>query len=290
MMTQEDFDFNNLDSEVQVILMLTNHSDIKIDKLYNYKLYGLEMKNYIRNCFKNSPIFEKEYDEAGDLLMQVKGCNIGDRKYTMVLFSDTPLLKRQTVLEIIEYAKMKSLSVLRLTRGFIFETNYLKTIDKLYAPQLHYFDEEDLMQVFNNKQLGLISDILRNRILDFNMKKGVILLSPETTKIDINASIEAGVTIFGNNVIKGKSIIETNSQFKENNVICDSVIKNNVIIANSHINNSFIEENCEVSPFCIIENNSLLEKGVKVNSFCKISKAVIKSGATVESFSNIIGE
>ena len=162
--------------------------------------------------------------------------------------------------------------------------------DKLYAPQLHYFDEEDFMLVFNNKQLGLISDILRNRILDFNMKKGVILLSPETTKIDINASIEAGVTIFGNNVIKGKSIIETNSQFKENNVICDSVIKNNVIIANSHINNSFIEENCEVSPFCIIENNSLLEKGVKVNSFCKISKAVIKSGATVESFSNIIGE
>lgn len=286
----EDFDFNSLDKEVQVVLLLTNHKQIKVDKLYNMDMFGLPMKEYVKNCFKNAPICEKEYDEQLDLLMQVKGCDLGDRKYTMVLFSDTPLLKRQTILEIIEYVKMKSLSVLKLTRGYVFETNYLKTIDKLYAPQLHYFDEEDFMNCFDNKQLGLILDILRNRILAFNMKKGVILKSPETTRIDINASIESGVVIEANNTIKGKSIIETNSHLKENNVIENSVIKNNVTIENSTIKDSFIEENCVVMPYCLIENNSYLESGSKIDCFCKIDNALIKKDSKLKSFSEMIGE
>lgn len=289
-MLQENYNFNNLDNDVQVILLLTNHEEIKIEKLYEFNLFGLPMKDYIKNCFKNAEIYEKEFDEKQDFLTQVKSLNLGDRKYTMILFSDTPLLKRQTVLEIIEYVKMKNLSVLRLTRGYIFETNYLKTIEKLYAPQLHYFDEEDFIHIFNNKQLGLVSDILRNRILDYNMKKGVILISPETTRIDINVNIEAGVIVSSNNIIKGKCIIETGSHLYENNIINNCVIKKNVKISNSTINNSFIEDECEIKSYCIIENNSLLEKGCKINSFCKINKAVVKQGVTIDSFSNLIGE
>ena len=285
-----DFDFNNLDNEVQVILFLTNHKEIKIERLYDMELFGIPMKDYVRNCFKNAIICEKEYDEEKDLLMQVKGCDLGDRKYTMVLFSDTPLLKRQTVLEVIEYVKMKSLSVLKLTRGYVFETNYLKTIDKLYAPQFHYFDEEDFMHCFNNKQLSLISDVLRNRILSFNMKKGVLFLSPETTRVDICANIEEGVIIEANNIIKGKTIIETNSHLYPNNVIENSVIKKDVKVNNSTILNSFIEENCEIKSYCLIENNSLLERDCVVNSFCKISNAVIEKESVINSFSDLIGD
>ena len=38
---------------------------------------------------------------------------------------------------------MKGLSVLKLTRGYVFDTKYLMQIENLYNPQTEYFEEED---------------------------------------------------------------------------------------------------------------------------------------------------
>lgn len=281
-------EFDELDKDVQVVLLLVNNPAFNIEKPYELEMCGLSMKNWVRACFKNAPICEREISSNDDIMSSIKGVDLGDRKYTLVLFSDTPLLKRKTVLEIIEYAQMKKLSVLKLTRGYVFETVYLKTIDKLYAPQLHYFDEEDFITCFNFKQYALINEILQTRIINYHMKNGVEFTKPETCEIDVNVVIESGTIIEKNNKIKGKCIIENNSHLCEDNSILNSVIKNGCKLEKSSINNSFLEENCIVKPYCVIENNSLLQNNCVINSFCYISKSIIKSNENVEPFSKII--
>lgn len=282
--------FNELDKNVQVVLMCVNNSSMQIKDLPNYEICGLKMKDYVRQCFKYALIQEVECNEEDDIIKKAKQCVLSDKKYTMILFSDTPLLKRKTVLEILEYFEMKSLSVLKLTRGYVFETDYLRKVETLYSPQFHYFDEEDFMSCFNLKQLALINDIMQNRIIDYHLKNGVIFKNPQTCSVDVNAVIGEGVMVEQNNVIKGKTIIESGSHLFPNNIINKSIIKSGCKISNSIINNSFIENNCTVNPFCLIENNSLIEENSTIESFCKVSKTVIKKGSTINSFSNVVAK
>lgn len=279
--------FEELDKQVQVVLLLVNNPNFKVEKPYNLNMCGIKMKEWIIKSIKYAPIKEIEIDETDDLISVLKNVDLGNQKYTLVLFSDTPLLKRKTILEIIEYVSIKKLSVLKLTRGYVFETEYLKTIDKLYAPQLHYFDEEDFITCFNFKQFSLINDILQTRIINFHMKNGVLFYNPSSCNIDVDVVIEKGVKVYANNVLKGKCIIETNSQLLEGNKIENSIIKNDCVIENSHINKSFIEENCVIKPNCVIENNSLIQNNAIINSFSFIKNSVVKSNSNIEAFSKL---
>ena len=281
------FEFNELDKQTNVVLLLVNNPNLKMDKPFNYEICGMKMMDYVKHCFKYANIIEKEINAGEDVLDAVKTVSLADRKYTMILFSDTPLLKRKTVLEVLEYLQMKKLSVLKLTRGYVFETDYLKTIDKLYAPQLHYFDEEDFMACVNLKQLSIITEILQNRIISYHQQNGVIFTNPNTCKIDIDCNIGCGTKIENNNVLKGKVIIGNNSHLQSNNVIENSVIKNNVTISCSNITNTFIEEDCVIRPYCVIKNNSYLEKSVVVNEFSYVSGSLIKQNAVIEAFSKL---
>ena len=282
-----NFEFNELDKQTNVVLLLVNNPNLNMEKPYNFLMCGMKMKDYVKQCFKYANCIEKEINAGEDILDAVKNEKLDNKKYTMILFSDTPLLKRKTILEVLEYMQIKNLSVLKLTRGYVFETEYLKKIDKLYDPQLHYFDEEDFMACVNLKQLSIITEILQNRIISYHMQNGVVFTSPNSCKIDVNCNIEKGTIIENNNVLKGKVIIGNNSHLISNNIIENSVIKNNVTINCSNISNAFIEENCTIKPYCVINNNSYLEKNVVVNEFSFISESLIKQNTVIESYTKL---
>ena len=83
-------------------------------------------------------------------------------------------------------------------------------IENLYNPQTEYFEEEDFITCSNLKQTAMVLDILRNRILNFFMKKGVLIEDPASTFIDADCQIESGTIIKPFNQITDKSVIEKN--------------------------------------------------------------------------------
>lgn len=90
---------------------------------------------------------------------------IKESEYTVVLYSDTPLITRKTVLDAVTALKQNDLNALKMTRGYVFRTQYLLSIDKLPPISPYYFDEEDFMTAFNYKQIGMLTDALKNRII-----------------------------------------------------------------------------------------------------------------------------
>lgn len=278
-----NFNLDDAFSQTQVILLCVNNESFKLsEKTFNLKICGKAMNEWVKNAVQGMEIVEAEIDSKADFLPVVKQ-NVGNKKYTLVLFSDAPLLQYKTVQEIVEYFVLKSLCVLKFSRGYMFETNYLNTIDKLFNPQMQYFEEEDFICCYNLKQFALVSDIMHNRILGFHQRNGVVITDPATTHIDADVSIENDVLVMPNNKLFGKCKIEKGTVLKCNNIIQNSVIKQDCTIENSNITSSVIQEKCIIQSYCTIDS-SILESGCTLKGYNYIQSMKINQNTILEVF------
>lgn len=147
------------------------------------------------------------------------------------------------------FARSRDVNVLRLTRGFVFNTEYIKGATEIATVQTEYFEEEDFITCYNQKQVAFVSDIIKNRILDFHMSEGVQIVDPNTTFVDCDVIIGAGSVIEPNNVIRGMTMIYPNCVLESGNVITDSIIGENCRIVSSFVSGSKIKERTVVGPF-----------------------------------------
>lgn len=236
-------------NKTSVIILLTqNNSFAPNDKPWELKLLGKSMKDWVAMACNNYPIHFVEYDGKKDVLDVAKE-NIGEGDYTMVLYSDTPLIKKKTVEEILDYCFVKKMSVCKLTRGYVFANSFLKTADKIYTAEPQYFDEEDFMTVYNLKQLMIIEEVMKNRVLSFHMKNGVRIIDGSSVSIDADVTIRPGTVIYPNNRIYGKTYIGANVTLYPNNIIDSCYIDDNVIAEYSVVKNAELPVGAKIGPF-----------------------------------------
>ena len=267
-----------------VILRVENPAFLPNSKPWETKLMGKSMLDWVKNAVYDTDIRYADIKLNGEFLDIAKNVTNPSSKYTVVLFCDTPLFQRKTFLEIMQYFKLKQLSALRLTRGFVFETKYLLNIDKLLNPQIEYFEEEDFMTCLDYKQTAMIEEILRNRILTYFMKSGVKIDDPSTTYIDADAQIAPGTVIEPFNQIKGQSIFESGVILKSGNILTDCVICQNSNIKSSHISKSFVGKDVVINENCVISNNAKICDGAVIPPFCNIDGVVVNRDDRLVSF------
>ena len=271
-----------------VILQVKNSNFVNDG--YNTKLFGKTMTEWVKNSVFDTQIRYGILMPNQDFLQVAKKMLNPNAKYTLVLFTDAPLIKRKTILQVINYFKLQDLSVLKLTRGYMFKTEYLMQVDSLYSPQTQYFDEEDFMVCDTLKQLAMIRDILKNRILDYFMKNGVEILDASSTFVDADAQIGSGTVVYPFNQIYGQTIIEPNCTLFAGNAIDSSIICSGSKVQNSIIKNSFVGKNVNIQNYCVIANNSKIADDTCVPDFCKISSAKIEKDSDIKSFCEYKGE
>lgn len=204
--------------------------------------------------------------------------------YLVVLFSDTPLITRKTVAAAVDEAYYSSKTVLKMTRGYVFEAQYIKNVDKLYTDSTSYFDEEDFITAFSYKQIGLITDILKNRILDYHMEQGVYFTDLSTTVVGCNVIIESGVTVGHNNVLTGRTRIKKGSFIGDGNVISDSVISEDVVIEGSRINRSYVGARTEIGPFAFLKRDNVIGEDCKIGAFTSLKRCRIGDGNVLDDY------
>jgi len=241
---------------VAVIILLCNNPAFKIaEKPYNLKICGKKMYEWVALAVGQAKTTLLPCEITDDIISLVKP-HLTNYKYTAILYSDTPLLSKKTFLEIMEYVSIKQLNVCKLSRGFVFDTAYLKVADKIYAPQTHYFEEEDFLAAYNFKQLAIVSDVLKNRILNYHMKEGVRFIDPSSTFIDADVLIGSNTIIYPNNHFYGSTVIDKDCTLESGNILINSVIGCDATIYNSRIENSRLANNCKINS-CQITNSEL---------------------------------
>ena len=204
-------------------------------------------------AFDKCKIIELNYNEGTDLLSFIRPY-LGKKEYTAVFYADTPLLQRKTFLSIIDYVKTKGLNVFRFERGYVFDTEYALQAQRIFAPQSSGpWDKNDFVVANSLEMVYNITNILRNRILDFYTKQGVRFLDKSSVFIDADVVIGDNVVIGPNNILNGFTEICDNVVLDAGNQIKNSKIGQNSKLSHSVVQNSIIKENTILEPFSFVD-------------------------------------
>ena len=235
-----------MSDELSVIILLEKNIS-EIMKPYDIYIWGKKMWEWVALSCDGYFLKTIPCTPESDVLNLVKPL-LSNTKYTLVLYSDTPLFKRKTLTEIMTYVKQRDLNVLCLERGYLFNTEYIKNAESICALPSTEFGEDDFLRVQNNRDLTRAMAVLRNRILSFHIQNGIQIIDPNTCYIDADVIIEKGTIIEPNTYLKGASFIGKNCRIEFGSVIENSIISDGCVIKNSYISESRISENTVVGP------------------------------------------
>lgn len=254
----------------------------------NIELLGKTMLDWVTISLDGAPMVAVDFDETKEVPAQVSRLVQGrDEKYTVVLFSDTPLITKKTVTDAVAVAERNGLSVVKMTRGFVFRTSFLLSCEKLYLDNTYYFTEEDFLTANTSHNLALVTDVMRNRILRYHCDRGVRFTDLGTTVVEGDVEIAPDAEIGPQNILKGKTVINSKAKLLYANVIEDGIIGAGAEISSSRIYRSYIGERTTVGPFAYIRPDSIIGPDCRIGDFVEIKKSIIGTGCKVSHLSYV---
>lgn len=264
---QIGFDFLNEKINVEPVVQTENFEWVADETLvvivkakgsvfYNFDICGKKMIDWVAMAASGCTQKVIEEPEEDDLLSIIKPLAEG-YNFVAVLYSDTPLLKKSTFLEIMDYFAKRRMNVLKLLRGYVFRTDYLNNVRMLLSTTLEEFDKEDFIIVNQPQKVSLAFKILNKRILDYHKERGVIFFGENTIFVDADVEIEEGSVIYPNNIIKGESYIGKNVILESGNYIFDTIVCDEVFVCQSYLEKSKVEKGKVVGPFARIINQMI---------------------------------
>lgn len=263
------------DVSVSCFILLTDSKEMSVqDGSYNLDLLGNPMFQYVVRACPTVPSCIKFDEDKESVLLAVKPY-IKDTEYTLVLFSDTPLVTKANILNILDFAKSKGLNVCKLSRGYVFKNEYIKRVDEIYAPSTYYFDEEDFLRADTYKNLNLVSQKLRERIIYFHMENGVYFKAPENIYVDANVSIGQGTVIDAFVRISGDTDIGENCLIKSNTTLINAKVFEGAIIEGAYVDSAIIKEKAKIKHGAKLFSQTAIKEGVVVSEDSIISNAII---------------
>lgn len=259
--------------DIAYIILKINHESFNTDTpSHLINLMGKSVISYVKKVCDKDPA-TIEYNEDEDLISTIKP-HLGNNEWTVVLFSDTPLITYKTLAEGFLCAENKDMNVVKLKRGYIFKTEYIKRVNAIFTPSTLFSDSEDFMVAQDFASLAKISDIMKIRILTNFMKNGVQIVDPNSTYIESVVTIDENSIIYPNACIMGETHIGSNSTIGYGSTIKNSVVGNRCNIQNSLILSSVVQDNTLIEQ-STVEKNSLIEKNCVIKHYSIISSSKI---------------
>lgn len=134
-------------------------------------------------------------------------------------------------------------------------------------------DKYEVIGVDSRKQLAYVNEIMRNKINDYHMSRGVTIVDPKTTYIDMDVKIGVDSIIYPNVSIFGNSSIGEDCEIFSGTKIVDSIVENGSKVESSIIYDSRIGRNTCIGPFAYLRPGSLVGDSVKIGDFVEIKNA-----------------
>ena len=266
---------------VNCIVLLEDSKEFNAENgSYNLDVLGLKMYEYVVKACPETPVlihFDHEKQTVADVIKPF----LREAEYTLVLFSDTPLITKKNILNILDFVKTKGLNVCPLTRGYVFKTDYIRRVDEIYSPSVYYFDEEDFMMALSYRQLYLITEMLKNRIVDFHSQNGVYFKDPSSLYIEANVTIGKGTVVGSFVSLSGDTVVGENVKIGNNSELKNAKVGNDAEICGAYLDGAYVYSSCKIargaklcSQTAIKDNSSIMEDTI-------ISNAIIGENSNI---------
>lgn len=176
------------------------------------------------------------------------------------------------------------------SRGEYYITDFVEIAEKQQEACDCYFVEDyrQFMGINTLHELSTARDHMKSRINRRLQLSGVDIIDPENTFIDLDTIIQNDVTIFPNNIIRGKSEIFRGAYIGPGNFIENSVIHEGAkILGYSFIKDSHIGRETAVGPFSHLRMNNIIAENVKIGNFVEMKNTRIEKCSKVPHLSYI---
>ena len=250
--TESEFQLVDENDVLAVVLLFKNSFFKGVLKPYEMEICGKKMADWVTSA---TSMFETKTicaDEDSSIVPLIKPL-LNEKKNVLVLYSDTPLITTEKIKEIIDYFNFKGLNVLKLNRGWVFNTEYIKNAESVSSVITKDFEGDDFFVVSDYASLEKASSTLKNKILDFHLNNGVFIEDKNSTFIDADVILEPGVKVFASNVIKGETFVGAGTILESGNKIYSSIIGRGCDLRCSFVKNSKISDKMVVGPYEIID-------------------------------------
>lgn len=145
----------------------------------------------------------------------------------------------------------------------------------------------EILGVNDRIQLAEATAIMRDRVNLQMMAKGVTLIDPPTTFIDVTVEIESDVTIKPGCQIEGQTTIARGALIGPDTRLFNCVVGADATIAKSECDGATIGSLAQVGPYSFLRPGAHLGDGAKVGSFVEVKNSTIGAGSKVPHLSYI---
>ena len=248
-------------TDVAVLLLLPELPAFKVEDPLQIELCGRSIINWSRAAIDTLPCKEVAVRKTDDIMTIVRE-HATDHKYTVLLYADTPLITSQTLDQAVAYVRAYGHNAGRMSRGWVFETEYIKTAEEISPEDIPNLTAEDFIVAYNYSQLALIESIARQRINLRHLSGGVRIIDTNTAYIDADVVIKRGVTIEPNVHIKGSSFIKSGASILTGSRVVQSEVGEDTIIgpySNLREGNT-VGMNCRIATCVELKNSQIGDK------------------------------
>ncbi len=145
----------------------------------------------------------------------------------------------------------------------------------------------EVMGVNNRVQLAEAEAVMRRRLRDRWMLKGVSMPHPGSVYVDVDVEIGEDTVIMPNTHVTGRSRIGRRCRIGPNSVVADSTIGDDCHVQSSVVTGAKIEDRVEVGPFSNIRPGTHVEGHATIGTSAEVKGSRIGKGARVHHFSYI---
>lgn len=145
----------------------------------------------------------------------------------------------------------------------------------------HVSDPVELLAVGDRLQLALANSIMRQKIIDRHMLKGVSVIDTLSTYIDADVEIGRDTVLYPGTILEKGTVVGEECIIGPNSRLRGCSIGDRVEIACSVVLDSKVGNDTKVGPFAYIRPESEIGEGVKVGGFVEVKKSFIGDGSRI---------
>lgn len=259
-----------VDLGINVVILRVKYT--ALGEVWNIPVYGKTVEGWVAAAI-NAPCVTVDAPAVLDLTEKLAAAVDKSKPVTVVLYCDTPLITKSTVLAAVDKLTKNKLDFVGLARGCVYNTEYMLKTGNLFIREPAGGGE--FQAVTDCESLSMISDNIRRRILRYHANNGVIIYDFNNTHIDCDVVISRGAIVEPYNFLKGKTIVKSGAHILPGNYIENSIIGENTRIDSSRIYDSLVGSGSRVGPFAYLRPNTVVGKNCRIGDFVELKNCVI---------------
>lgn len=148
-------------------------------------------------------------------------------------------------------------------------------------------DASEVMGVNDRVQLAEAEAVMRRRLRERWMLRGVAMPHPESVYVDADVEIGEDTVIMPNTHVTGRSRIGRRCSIGPNSVVADSTMGDGCTVQSSVVTGARLEDNVEVGPFSNLRPGTRVETQASIGTSVEVKGSRIGRRARVHHFSYI---